>query len=130
MILLDTHALVWAVADSKKLSRPAAVAIRRARADDEGLAIAAITLWELAALVARGRIQAYGTVEASVQLLIEGVIVKPLTAEIAALATQFPDDYPRDPVDRLIGATARAEGLSLVTRDEKIRCSPLLRTIW
>lgn len=130
MILLDTHALVWAVADSKRLSRPAAVAIRRARADDEGLAIAAITLWELAALVARGRIQAYGTVEASVQLLIEGVIVKPLTAEIAALATQFPDDYPRDPADRLIGATARAEGLSLVTRDEKIRCSPLLRTIW
>jgi len=130
MILLDTHVLVWAVADSKRLSRPAAAAIRKARAEDEGLAIAAITLWELAALVARGRIQAYGTVEASVKLLIEGVIVKPLTAEIAALATQFPDDYPRDPADRLIGATARAEGLSLVTRDEQIRSSSVLRTIW
>ena len=80
--------------------------------------------------MARGRIQAYGTAEASVQLLIEGVIVKPLTAEIAALATYFPDDYPRDLADRLIGATARAEGLSLVTRDEKVRQSPLLRTIW
>ena len=130
MILLDTHVLVWAVADSKRLSRRAAAAIRKARAEEEGLAIAAITVWELAALVARGRIQAYGTVEASVRLLIEGVIVKPLTAEIAALATQFPDDYPRDPADRLIGATARAEGLSLITRDEMIRRSPLLRTIW
>ena len=130
MILLDTHVLVWAVADSRRLSSHAASAIRKARTDDEGLAIAAITLWELAALVARGRIQAYGTVEASVELLVEGVIVKPLTAEIAALATQFPDDYPRDPADRLIGATARAEGLNLVTRDEKIRQSPLLRTIW
>jgi PIN domain nuclease of toxin-antitoxin system len=130
LILLDTHVLVWAVADSRRLSKPAAAAIRRARAQEEGLAIAAITLWELAALVARGRIQAYGTVEASVRLLIEGVIVKPLTAEIAALATQFPDDYPRDPADRLIGATARAEGLSLITRDEMIRSSPLLRTIW
>ena len=130
MILLDTHVLVWAVADSRRLSKPAAAAIRRARAQEEGLAIATITLWELAALVARGRIQAYGTVEASVRLLIEGVIVKPLTAEIAALATQFPDDYPRDPADRLIGATARAEGLPLITRDEVIRRSSLLRTIW
>lgn len=129
MILLDTHALVWAVAESKRLSRAAAAAIRKARAED-GLAIAAISLWELAALVARGRIQAYGTVEASVRLLVEGVTVKPLTAEIAALAAQFPDDYSRDPADRLIGATARAEGLVLVTQDEKIRRSPLLRTTW
>ncbi len=129
MILLDTHALVWAVAESKRLSRVAAAAIRKARAQD-GLAIAAITLWELAALIARGRIQAYGTVEASVRLLVEGVTVKPLTAEIAALATQFPDDYPRDPADRLIGATARAEGLVLVTQDARIRRSPLLKTAW
>ena len=53
-----------------------------------------------------------------------------VTPEIAALATQFPNDYPHDPVDRLIGATARAEGLALVTRDENIRKSPLLKTIW
>ena len=129
MILLDTHALVWAVAGSKRLSRAAAATIRKARAED-GLAIAAITLWELAALIARGRIQAYGTVEASVRLLVEGVAIKPLTAEIAALATQFPDDYPRDPADRLIGATARAEGLVLVTQDARIRRSPLLKTAW
>ena len=129
MILLDTHALIWAVAESKRLSRAAAAAIRKARTED-GVAIAAITLWELAALVARGRIQAFGTVEASVRLLVEGVTIKPLTAEIAALSTQFPDDYPRDPADRLIGATARAEGLTLITRDERIRRSPLLKTVW
>ena len=51
-------------------------------------------------------------------------------AGVAALAAQFPDDYPRDPADRLIGATARAEGLPLVTRDEQIRRSNLLETIW
>ena len=62
--------------------------------------------------------------------LIEGVTVKPVTPEIATLAAQFPDDYSRDPADRLIGATARAEGLALVTRDEGIRKSPLLKTIW
>jgi len=54
----------------------------------------------------------------------------PITPAIAALATQFPESYPRDPADRLIGATARAEGLPLVTRDERIRSSPLLKTIW
>ncbi len=129
MILLDTHALVWAVAESKRLSRAAGAAIRKARAED-GVAIAAITLWELAALVAKGRIQAYGTLEGSLRLLVEGVTIKPLTTEIAALATQFPDDYPRDAADRLIGATARAEGLVLITQDEEIRRSPLLKTIW
>jgi PIN domain nuclease of toxin-antitoxin system len=129
VILLDTHALVWAVAEPKQLSRPAAMAIRRARGED-GIAIAAITLSQLATLIAKGRIQAYGTVEASIRLLIEGVIVRPLTPEIAALATQFPDDYPRDPADRLIGATARAEGLVLITRNEEIRSCPLLKTLW
>jgi PIN domain nuclease of toxin-antitoxin system len=77
-----------------------------------------------------GKIQAYGTVEASVRLLVEDVVVRPITPEIAALAAQFPDDYSRDPADRLIGATARAEGLTLITRDEKIRRSPLLKTLW
>jgi PIN domain nuclease of toxin-antitoxin system len=129
LIILDTHVLLWAVADSRKLSRAAESAIRRSRRRD-GLAISSITLWELAFLVAQGRIRGYGTVETSLNTLIEGVTVKPLTPEIAALATQFPNDYPRDPADRLIGATARAEGLALVTRDENIRRSPLLKTIW
>lgn len=129
MIVLDTHVLLWAIVDSKKLSRAADAAIRRSRQVD-GLAISAISLWELASLVARGRIRSYGTVESSVNRLIEGVTVKPVTPEIATLAAQFPDDYSRDPADRLIGATARAEGLALVTRDEGIRKSPLLKTIW
>jgi PIN domain nuclease of toxin-antitoxin system len=94
------------------------------------LAISAISLWELANLVARGRIQGHGTVEASIRQLTEGVTIKPITSEIAALATQFAEDYSRDPADRLIGATARCEGIALITRDENIRRSPLLRTVW
>ena len=129
MILLDTHVLAWAADDSKQLSRAAASAIRRARSHG-GLAVSAITVWELALLVARGKVQVYGSVETSLRLLLEGVTILPITPEIAALATQFPEDYPRDPVDRLIGATARAGGMTLVTRDERIRRSPLLRTVW
>lgn len=129
MILLDTHVLVWAVADRKRLSRHATSAIVRAESEG-GLAVASISLWELAMLVARGRIQAYGTVDASVKLLVEGVVIKPITPEIAALAAQFGREFPQDPADRLIAATARAEGIALVTRDEKLRASPLLQTIW
>lgn len=129
MILLDTHVLVWAVAEPKRLSSAASLAIRQALKDG-GLAVAAITLWELAVLVARGRIQGYGTVDDSVRSLTQGVIVKPITAGIAAIASQFPAEYPRDPADRLIGATAKAEGIPLLTRDEKLRGSPMLQTIW
>lgn len=129
LILVDTHALVWAVDDSKKLSRQAASAIRRARVS-EGLAISAITVWEIASLLAKGRVRAYGTLEASIQLFLEGVAVRPITPEICALGALFPDSYSHDPADRIIGGTARAEGLTLITHDEKIRRSPLLRTVW
>ena len=76
--------------------------------------------------------RAAGTVDAGIRMFLEatGTAIREISPEIAALATQFPDDYPKDPADRLIGATARAEGLPLVTRDEAIRASPLIRTIW
>src|SRR5581483_7494226 len=54
-------------------------------------------------------------------ILIEDVNVRPITPEIAALATQFPPEFSGDPADRLIAATARAEGLTLLTRDQNIR---------
>jgi PIN domain nuclease of toxin-antitoxin system len=129
VILLDTHVLVWAVGDSKKLSRAAASEIRRARRQD-GLAVSAITLWEVARLIAHDKVRTSGTIESSLRLMFENVSVRPITPEIAVLASQFPASYSHDPADRLIGATARAEGLTLITRDEKMRDSPLLKCIW
>ena len=131
MILLDTHVLVWAASEPRRLSPVAASAIRRGRRSG-GLGISAISLWELATLFSRGHLRAPGTLEDSIQLILDssGVSVRPLTPTVAALATQFPEDYPRDPADRLIGATARAEGIALITRDEQIRKSRLLKTIW
>jgi PIN domain nuclease of toxin-antitoxin system len=129
VILLDTHVLIWAVDDSSRLSRAAASEIRRARGNG-GLSISAITLWELTSLFAKGKIEPHGTIEASLRLLTRKVAVWPITLEIAALAAEFPSDYSKDPADRLIGATARAEGMTLITRNENIRRSPLLKTVW
>jgi len=103
--------------------------MRRARRRD-GLAISAISLWELSWMLASGRVQSYRTVKNSLRMLVEGVAVRPISPEIAVLAAQFPDHYPHDPADRLSGATARAEGMVLVTGDERIRRSPLRKITW
>ncbi len=131
MILLDTHVLVWMVSSPAKLSRGALREIRKAQREG-GCAIASISLWELALLFAKGRLRASGTVEASVREIVESseVSVLEITPEIAGLAMVFPETYPKDPGDRLIGATARALGLTLITQDERILNSPLVRSIW
>ena len=131
MILLDTHVLVWMVSDSSRLSRDAARELRKAEQKGE-LAIASITLWELALLYQQGRLRTSGTIESSIRTILEKsqVQVIEVTPEIAALTTTSPEHYPKDPGDRLIGATARAYGMTLVTQDERILSSPLIRSLW
>jgi len=129
VILLDTHVLVWLTTEPARLSKNAGSAIRRARRCG-GIAISAITLWELAWLASHGHLQVTGTVEAYLDEVSSRVSVRPTTAKIAALANQFPADYSGDPCDRIIGATALAEGMILVTKDVKIRECRLLQTFW
>jgi PIN domain nuclease of toxin-antitoxin system len=129
VILLDTHVLVWLTSEPGKLSKAATSAIRRANRTG-GIAISAITLWELAWMVTHGRLQVAGTVETYLEEVSSRVAIRPITAKIAALANQFPYDYPSDPCDCLIGATSLNEGMVLVTRDAKMRACKQLRTLW
>jgi PIN domain nuclease of toxin-antitoxin system len=131
VILLDTHVLVWLVSSPAKLSRAAAREIRKAQREG-GCAIASISLWELALLFARGRLRASGTIESSIREVVESaaVTVLEITPDIAGLAMAFPESFPKDPGDRLIGATARALGITLITQDERILASPLVRSVW
>jgi PIN domain nuclease of toxin-antitoxin system len=131
VILLDTHVLIWLVSDPGKLSRDATREIRKAQRQD-GCAIASFTMWELALLFQHNRLRGSGTIEASIREILDRsrVNVLEITPDIAALAMSFPDGYPRDPGDRLIGATARAYGMTLITQDERMLASPLIRSIW
>lgn len=129
VILLDTHVLIWLASEPSKLSRNAAEAIASAGREG-GIAISAITLWELAWLATHRRLDITGTVEAFVDKITSRTAIQPITPLIAVLANQLPPTYSGDPCDRLIGATALAAGLLLVTKDRSIRECKQIKTIW
>lgn len=129
MILLDTHVLLWLAGEPAKLSEKARNAIRTAH-HTGGIAISAITLWELAWLGTHGRLSFSGTPEAFVEKISSRTSIRPITAKIAVLANQFPASYSNDPCDRLIGGTALADGVALVTKDRNIRSCRDIKTIW
>lgn len=129
MILLDTHAFFWMTSEPHRLSKKAVEAIREERAGT-GVAIATISLLELARLAEDHRIALSQSIERFLSEAVSRVIVKPMTPEIVGLAVRLPSTFPKDPADRVIAATAMADGATLVTADQKIRDSGAVRTVW
>jgi PIN domain nuclease of toxin-antitoxin system len=130
VILLDTHAAVWMTTDKSLLSPAAASLIRDTSRAGEGVSIASSTLWEVAMITAKGGFRLPGTLSDYLRYLEAMFVVLPITGAIAERAVQFSQEYPKDSTDRLIGATAVAHELVLVTRDEKIRATGEVRCIW
>ncbi len=131
MILLDTHALVWWVADASRLSVRARRAIRSALRDGP-VAASAISLFEIATAIRRGRLVLATSAEqwiADIRALPE-LRVEPVSAEIAQVAGSFGETVPGDPADRIIAATAMALGLALVTADDRLHRAPGLQAVW
>jgi len=130
LILVDTHVVVWLALDPTHLSKNARAAIDDARGSGDGLAISDITLLELATLSSKGRIRLDISLESFLREVEARFVVLPISGRACVRALGLPATYPKDPADRIIGATALVEGLSLLTADRGIRRSRALHTIW
>ncbi len=119
--LLDTHALVWLLEGNARLGQKSRDLIIAA-AQAERLYVSAITPWEIAMLVSKGRLSFAQEVGAWLKtaFAMPGIQLAPLSIEISVASTQLPGDFHADPADRMIVATARHLGATLVTEDKLI----------
>jgi PIN domain nuclease of toxin-antitoxin system len=117
-LLLDTHAAIW-ITEGLPVASAAIEAIDAAYRAGSAIFVSAITAWEVGLLVARNRIGLSARPERWFQkvLAIPGVKLAELTPDILIESSFLPGDPPRDPADRIIIATARDIGATLVTRD-------------
>jgi len=128
--LLDTHVLIWWLNDRKRLS-PAQQEVVASVRPDKPLLISDISLWEVATLHGLGRIRLALPLrewldKATAPPLVQRQGVSPAIAtEVAAL----PDSFHRDPADRILVATARVLGATLLTQDRRIVGAALVDTL-
>jgi PIN domain nuclease of toxin-antitoxin system len=129
VIVLDTHAWLWWCTAEERLSDTAREAIERA----PEIGVSTLSAWEIAMLVARNRISLDRDVslwvgQALANTRVQSLAPSPAVAVAAGLLDA--QSFPGDPADRLIYATARAVGATLVTRDEAIRAFDPASTLW
>ena len=112
--LLDTHVLLWSLAEPGKLSDRARDALEDAHNE---VFVSAVSAWEISVKRAKGRLTAPDNLAAVVEE--RGLTHLPLTFHHAERAASLPPHH-RDPFDRFLVAQAQVEGLVLVTRDSRV----------
>lgn len=130
MVVLDTHALVYDALQPKRLTPRALRTIEAAGARGD-IACSDISLWEIAMLVAKNRLDPGAELTQFLHDMIQarGLRVLPITPEIAALA-QSPQFAHGDPADRIISATALYHQARLVSADARLRRVKVLDVVW
>jgi PIN domain nuclease of toxin-antitoxin system len=121
VLLLDTHTWLWGVEDSTRLGRRARQLLASAGRQD-ALRISPVSIFEVTALHTRGRLRLGHSAEQWVReaLAQEGLRLAELTPGIATDAGSLPRNALPDPIDRLLVATSRQLGATLVTADTRI----------
>ncbi len=121
MIVVDTHVLIWVVDGDARLGRTARTTIEEAESTD-GIAVSAITPWEIVLLAEKGRLRlgCDAAVWIDTALDLPGVHLIPIEPAIAIDSVRLPGRFQADPADRFIVATARYCGAPLVTADGAI----------
>ena len=120
-LLLDTHAVIWLFEDMP-LAPKALSAIEGAHRDGSPLLVSPITAWEIGQLVSLNRISLSATPYRwfARVLATPGMQLAGISPEIMIASSFLPGKPPRDPADRVLLATARDLGATLVTRDRAI----------
>jgi PIN domain nuclease of toxin-antitoxin system len=120
-LLLDTHTAIW-LTENQPIASTAVAAIDAAYQAGATLFVSAITAWEVGLLVSRNRLSLVAKPERWFQrlLAIPGVRLADLSPDILIASSFLPGEPPRDPADRIILATARELGATLVTRDRQL----------
>ncbi len=130
MVVLDTNALIYDALQPKRLTPRALRAIEAAGGNGE-IACSDISLWEIAMLVAKKRLDPGTELTRFLHDMIQAraLRVLPITPEIAALSQsrQFPHG---DPADRIISATALFHHARLVSADARLRSLKALEVVW
>lgn len=131
LIVLDTHVLLWWVSGVERLSTKARRTIAAAL-EDGPVHVSAISLFEIATALRRGRLEVAVTPDQLLNDLraLTEVSFEPVTADIAEAAGRLDTEFPGDPADRLIVCTASALGASLVSADDRLRRTPAIQVIW
>jgi PIN domain nuclease of toxin-antitoxin system len=117
-VLLDTCACLW-LTHGEPMSRASRRAIRGAQTSHVGVHVSAVTAWEVATLVSKGRYRLFVSPQVwfARLLALAGVRLATLTPEILIDSAFLPGEPPKDPADRMIAATARQHGLTVISRD-------------
>jgi len=125
--LLDTHAWVWWVGRAQRLGQKLVAGLDALPADRRPY-LSDISLWEVAMLAERGRVSLTLPLPEWLETAAHPRTVRlvAITPAIAADTAALPTTFHRDPADRLIVATCRVMGLSLLTRDRRILRSRLV----
>jgi PIN domain nuclease of toxin-antitoxin system len=120
-LLWDTCAAIW-IYGKAKLSQAAVDAMSEAHRQGVPSYISPITAWEVGMLVARGRLQLLIRPERWFANLFEvpGVRLADLSPNVLIASSYLPGKPPNDPMDRIIVATARELGATLITRDRAL----------
>lgn len=132
MIILDTHVLVWWVNGGDKLSQCARKTIEGERAGNARILVSAISAWEIAMLIAKGRLTLTMGIDDWLETVssIEGVSFEAIQPDVAVQSVRLPGKFHSDPADRMIVALARHHSAPLVTADARIGGYKHVRTVW
>jgi PIN domain nuclease of toxin-antitoxin system len=119
--VLDTHVWIW-LAEGAAPLRPAVIEHIDAARRNGGVHVSAVSLWELAMADARRRVQLSRPCAEWIEAALgpRSVALAPLTRSIAIESVRLPGNIHGDPMDRIIVATARSLGATLVTRDRRL----------